>query len=136
MRSQLRRVTGPALAVVLMAGIVHTATIHQQGQNSRSPGAPSDRIVANDNRIPAGTLANSTLTVRLEGRVGQWHPDGHGNPGVAVKAFGADGGALQVPGPLIRVKQQTTVRASVSNTTGEPLAVHGLYSRAGTNSDV
>jgi FtsP/CotA-like multicopper oxidase with cupredoxin domain len=136
MRSRLRPVTGPALAVVLMAGIVHTATIHQQGQNSRSPGAPSDRIVANDNRIPAGTLANNTLTVRLEARVGQWHPDGHGNPGVAVKAFGADGGALQVPGPLIRVKQQTTVRASVYNTTSEPLAVHGLYSRAGTNSDV
>src|SRR5688500_14109084 len=97
MRSQLRRVTGPALAVVLMAGIVHTATIHQQGQNSRSSGAPSDRIVANDNRIPAGTLADSTLTVRLEARVGQWHPDGHGNPGVAVKA-------CRFVGPTIRVR--------------------------------
>ena len=81
-------------------------------------------------------LANSTLTIRLEARVGQWYPDGDGNPGVAVKAFSADGGPLQVPGPLIRVKRGTTVRASIRNATTEPLAVHGLYARPGSDSDV
>ena len=136
MRSRLRPVTGAALAVVLMVGIGHTATVPQQRQVARSPTAPSERIVANDNRTPAGTVANNTLTVRLEARVGQWHPDGDGSPGVAVKAFAADGGSLQVPGPLIRVKQGMTVRASVSNTTSEPLAIHGLYSRPRSNADV
>jgi manganese oxidase len=136
MRSRLRPVTGAALAVVLMVGIVHTARLSEQRQVGGKPTAISERIVANDNRTPAGTIANNTLTVRLEARFGEWHPDGDANPGVAVKAFAADGGTLQVPGPLIRVKQRTTVRASVSNTTSEPLAVHGLYSRSGTNLDV
>jgi FtsP/CotA-like multicopper oxidase with cupredoxin domain len=137
MRLQLRPIAGAALAILLTAGIVHTSNERsQQGRVGTSPTASTELVVANDNRIPAGALANSTLTVRLEARLGQWHPDGDSSPGVAVKAFSANGGPLHVPGPLIRVRQGTTVRASVRNGTREPLAVHGLYSRPGSDSDV
>ena len=137
MRLQLRPIAGAALAVLLTAGIVHTSNeLSQQGRVGTSPTASTELVVANDNRIPAGALANSTLTIRLEARLGQWHPDGDSSPGVTVKAFSANGGPLHVPGPLIRVRQGTTVRASVRNGTSEPLAVHGLYSRPGSDSDV
>ncbi len=133
----LRPVAGAALAVGLTAGAVHTASeLSKQGQIGTLPTASTERIVANDNQAFAGALANITVTIRLEARVGLWHPDGDSNPGVAVKAFSANGGPLQVPGPLIRVKQGTTVQALVRNATSEPLAVHGLYSRPGSDSDV
>ena len=127
MRLQLRPIAGAALVLLLSAGIVHTANGHSRQEHvSAFPTASTELIVANDNRIPAGALANSTLTIRLEARLGQWHPDGNSSPGVTVKAFSANGGPLHVPGPLIRVRQGTTVRASVRNGTREPLAVHGL----------
>ena len=34
------------------------------------------RAVANDNRAPAGPLRDGVLTVRLEARESEWHPDG------------------------------------------------------------
>ena len=114
----------------------HINELSQQGRVGTPPTASTELVVANDNRIPAGALANGTLTIRLEARLGQWHPDGNSSPGVTVKAFSANGGPLHVPGPLIRVRQGTTVRASVRNVTSEPLAVHGLYSRPGSDSDV
>ena len=137
MRSQLRPVAGAALAVLLTAGIVHTSSeLSQQERVGTPPTASTALVVANDNRIPAGALANGTLTMRLEARLGQWHPDGDSSPGVTVKAFSANGGPLHVPGPLIRVRSGTTVRASVRNVTSESLAVHGLYSRPASDSDV
>jgi FtsP/CotA-like multicopper oxidase with cupredoxin domain len=137
MRLQLRPSAGAVLVVLLSASIVHTANTHsRQGRVSASPTASTELIVANDNRIPAGALVNGTLTIRLEARLGQWHPDGNSSPGVTVKAFSANGGPLHVPGPLIRVRQGATVRASVRNVTREPVAVHGLYSRPGSDSDV
>src|SRR5829696_5213943 len=133
---KLRSICGAVLGMVLMAAGVHTADgVFQQNPLGVPSTASAERIVANDNRAPAGTSANNLLTIDLEARVGQWHPDGDGNSGVAVKAFSAGGGPLRVPGPLIRVKQGTTVRASVRNATGEPLVVHGLYSRPSSESD-
>jgi FtsP/CotA-like multicopper oxidase with cupredoxin domain len=88
-----------------------------------------ERVAANDNRIAAGTLSGGVLAVRLEARVGAWFPDGDGNPGVAVTAFAVEGGPLQVPGPLIRVPEGTEVRVAIRNRLGEPLAMHGLYTR-------
>jgi FtsP/CotA-like multicopper oxidase with cupredoxin domain len=96
-------------------------------------GAPSpvlDTIAINDNRTAAGSVEGSTLTVRLETREGQWHPDGDTDPGINVLAFALEGGPLQIPGPLIRVVEGTQVRAFVRNRLEkEPLIIHGLYTR-------
>ena len=94
--------------------------------------AGAERISINDNRKAAGTLNSNVLTVRLEARVGQWHPDKDSDPGIMMKAFAVEGGPLQIPGPMIRVPEGTEVRAIVRNRLdGDPLAVHGLYSRPG-----
>ncbi len=89
-----------------------------------------ETIAINDNRTPAGTLDGMTLTVRLETREGEWHPDRDQDPGVAVRAFALEGGPLQIPGPLIRVTEGTEIRAFVRNRLEkEPLIVHGMYTR-------
>ncbi len=95
--------------------------------------APVETIATNDNRIAAGALDGTTLTVRLEAREGLWHPDGDTDPGVNVLAFGVEGAPLQIPGPLIRVTEGTEVRAFVRNRfEKEPLLIHGLYTRPGS----
>lgn len=93
-------------------------------------GPISERIAINDNRAPAGSMQNGILTIRLEARVGEWHPDADADPGIDVEAFGEEGKLLQIPGPLIRVPVGTEVHAFVRNALGsEPLTIHGLYSR-------
>ncbi len=86
------------------------------------------RIAPNDNRRPAGRLRHGVLTVVLEARKGTWHPERAG-PGLELEAFGEAGGALQIPGPLIRVHAGTEVRVSLRNTLERPLLVRGLHDR-------
>jgi FtsP/CotA-like multicopper oxidase with cupredoxin domain len=83
----------------------------------------------NDNRTPAGTLQKGVLTLRLEARMGEIHPDGPDQPAALVKAFAEEGGPLQVPAPLIRVREGTEIHASIRNRLGETMFVHGLYPR-------
>jgi len=92
-----------------------------------------EHIAPNDNRTPAGTLRDGTLTVRLEAREGEWHPDRDTDPGVVIRAFAEPGKPLQIPGPLIRVVEGTTIHAIVKNTlAGVTLRVYGLESRPAT----
>ena len=94
--------------------------------------AAAERIVANDNRAPAGTLRGGVLTIRLEARAGEWHPDGDADVGVQVRAFGEESKPLRIPAPLIRVPEGTEIRASVRNTFSDaPLILHGLHTRRG-----
>lgn len=88
-----------------------------------------EQIAANDNRQGTGTLANGVLTIRIEARAGEWHPDGDNNPGIHVNAFGVEGAPLQIPGPLIRVRAGTEIHATVRNRLEAPLVVHGFYAR-------
>jgi manganese oxidase len=99
------------------------------------PAAP-ERIAINDNRTAAGSLEANTLTVRLEVRAGDWHPDGDADPGINVLAFAREGAPAQIPGPLIRVTEGTAVRAIVRNPLDEPLILHGMSARASTGTPV
>ena len=78
-----------------------------------------ERIAVNDNRTPAGTLANGELTIRLEAREGEWHPDRDADPGLIVRAFAEEGNPLRIPGPLIRVPEGTVIHAYVRNSLRE-----------------
>jgi FtsP/CotA-like multicopper oxidase with cupredoxin domain len=95
-----------ALAAVLLAACGRTA----------EPVQPAERITPNDNRTPAGVLRDSTLTLDLELRRGRWYPEADDGPSVEVFAFGEPGRPLQVPAPLIRVRQGTRLRVRVRNT--------------------
>jgi len=95
-----------------------------------TPSASAGRVSINDNRAPAGTLRAGVLTVHLEARDGEWHPDADSAPGVQVHAFAERGKRASVPGPLLRVREGTEIRASVTNAlAGGTLIVHGLSPR-------
>lgn len=101
-----------------------TASVHRGGS------VAVDRVSPNDNRQPAGTLRDGVLTVRLEARVGDWHPDGDDAPGAELPAFAEPGKPPQIPGPLIRVPAGTRVVAILRNVLpNDTLLVHGLYTR-------
>lgn len=96
----------------------------------RREGGPIDRVSPNDNRQAAGVLRDGTLTIHLETRVGDWHPDGDAAPGAAMLAFAEVGKTLEIPGPLIRAAAGTRVSATVRNSLpNDTLLVHGLYTR-------
>jgi len=122
---------GQRLSVALTACLALPVAAWSQPSRAAALTATAERIVINDNRRPAGTLAGAVLTVRLDARLGKWHPDRESDPGVVVKAFAADGGSLQIPGPVLRVREGTAIRATVRNSLSEPLVLRGLYSRPG-----
>ena len=94
------------------------------------PARSPERIEANDNLRPAGTLRGGVLRLQLEARPGMWHPNGEDAPGAEVLAFAERGGAPRVPGPLVRVPAGTEVVASVTNAVpGRTLTVFGLIPR-------
>ncbi len=91
----------------------------------------AETIRTNDNRLPAGAVANGTLTLKLEARTGEWKPDGDTEPGITVHAFSVEGGALQIPGPLMRAPEGATIHVIIHNLLDQALEMHGLYSRPG-----
>lgn len=92
--------------------------------------------MANANRLPAGRRASGALTIRLVARVGAWYPETRDGPGLVVQAFGEEGRAPSIPGPLIRVREGVEIRATVRNAVpGATLVVHGLHRRPGSEAD-
>ncbi len=94
-----------------------------------------ERIEANANRRPAGTLVRGVLTLRLEARLGRWFPEADDGPSEVVQAFGEEGRPLQVPGPLVRVPAGTTVHLHLSNRLDSTLVIHGFHDRPGSGAD-
>jgi manganese oxidase len=88
-------------------------------------------VLVNDNRRPAGVAVENTLSLHLRAEEGLWRPEGDGGPALRVEAFGADGDALRVPAPLIRVREGTTIVATIRNTLDRTLTVRGLCNREG-----
>ena len=81
---------------------------------------------ANDNRTPAGVLKNGILELKLELRASRWYPEDENGAHVDAYAFAEMGGAPQIPGPLIRVSQNTKIRLSVRNTLPKIAKIAGL----------
>jgi FtsP/CotA-like multicopper oxidase with cupredoxin domain len=87
-------------------------------------------IRANDNRVAAGQYAQHEVRVSLEARWGTWYPDGPNGATVPIQAFAEAGKMLQIPGPLIRVREGTPVVVRIRNAIpGARLTVHGLMDR-------
>ena len=92
-----------------------------------------ETITPNDNRRSAGQLDGNALTIRLEARNGLWYPEGPSGRGLEVAAWSEPGKPLLNPGPVIRVRAGTTVRASITNSLDKPLIVFGLGAARGFN---
>ena len=92
--------------------------------------AKAARIVVNDNRVAAGKLENGVLTVRLEIREGEWRPDRENDPAITVRAFAEEGKPSAIPGPLIRVREGTEIRATIRNALSDSaVTIHGFSTR-------
>ena len=90
-----------------------------------------ETILANPNRTPAGKLENGVLSLNLEIRQGAWHPEADDGPQLFVQAFGEAGKPAQIPGPLMRMPQGTTVHVKVTNKLNKKATVYGLNTRPG-----
>ena len=106
-------VTSAAYAAIPLT--LWTAATTPTSHTPRARPNAVEQIVINDNRVPAGSLRDGVLTIRLEARVGEWHPDGDNDPGIVVHAIGEEGKPLQIPGPLIRVPKGTVIHATIRN---------------------
>jgi hypothetical protein len=73
------------------------------------------RIAANTNQYAAGILSKGGLTVELEIREGAFYPEDESGPSLQVFAFAEAGKQLQIPGPMIRIPQDTWVHVTVHN---------------------
>ena len=95
-----------------------------------TPGSALPIVAANDNRVPAGTLQDDTLRIRLVVRMARWYPEAADGRFVDLPVFGEEGKPPSIPGPLIRVPEGTTIVASVRNDlVDSTLWVHALASR-------
>src|SRR5690348_15969259 len=92
-------------------------------------GDESSRIQPNSNQAPAGALSGTTLAIHLELRTADWFPEADTGPSFKVLAFSESGKAPQVPGPLIRVPQGTSIHAIIQNFLPTAAVVHGMHSR-------
>jgi hypothetical protein len=99
-----------------MIALVATVAHAQAGRPiPTGPKAITPRVVVNDNRRSAGTLHAGVLTLRLEARLGEWHPDGEDAVGATVPAFAEEGRPAQIPGPLIRVPAGIEIALTMRN---------------------
>ncbi len=132
----------PAVIVhaALSIGLVflHARSVAAADVGAASPRSPLPKIRFHDNRVPAGRLSGGVLRVTLRARLGRWYPDGDRRPGpIVVAAFAHDGEVPTIPGPLIRVRAGTRIRARVVNELpgGLPLVMHGLRGRPAAAGD-
>jgi manganese oxidase len=103
----------------------------------RNPAVPPDplAIALNDMNAGGGREVEGALVISLEARSGEWRPDGADGLMRRVAAFGEADGPMQIPGPMLRVRVGTVVRATVRNTLDEPLMMYGLGAERALASD-
>ncbi|HVP43539.1 MAG TPA: multicopper oxidase domain-containing protein, partial [Terriglobales bacterium] len=78
-----------------------------------------------------------TLSLQLEIVEGMWYPDGYDSTGVLIPVFAEPGKPPTDPGPLLRVREGTTIDVSIRNRiAGKTATVHGLHTRPGKDQPV
>jgi FtsP/CotA-like multicopper oxidase with cupredoxin domain len=126
----------PAPAALLLAALF------QESVTPPPPRLPLPRPVANaptaqvnDNRQPAGTLANGRLTLSLDIVESAYRAEGDHDPVVRALAFAETGKAPQIPGPLLRAPLGTVVHLTVRNRSDSALTLGGLRPSLPPNRD-
>jgi manganese oxidase len=96
---------------------------------SMAPSTATGAVSVNDNTRPAGRIDGDVLNVRLYAGVGGWRPEGPQGAPIEIAAFGEEGADLSIPGPLIRVREGTSIVLTLRNALGAALRVNGLCTR-------
>jgi manganese oxidase len=103
--------------------------------SARNPDVP--RAIPNDNQRPAGTLRDGRLELKLEIVNARWYPEAEDGANTVVPALAEVGRAPEIPGPMIRVPEGTTVHITIHNTLARAqIFLHGLSTRPVTSDDV
>jgi manganese oxidase len=119
-----------ALALAFMLGVMaETAITAPDASCNHLPRVTAAAAEPNDNRVPAGVLRAGVLTLRLVARPAAWYPEGLDGCALLVHGFAEEGAAPRIPGPLIRVRVGTVVRATVRNALRDTIWVYGLQDR-------
>jgi FtsP/CotA-like multicopper oxidase with cupredoxin domain len=121
--------------VHLLIGLGPTFLIAARCESTAVENASLPRITANTNQSAAGVLSEGALTVELEIREGTFYPEDESGPSLQVFAFGERGKQLQIPGPMIRIPQDTRINVIIHNLTARDVLIHGMHSRPGKNDD-
>jgi FtsP/CotA-like multicopper oxidase with cupredoxin domain len=121
-------VQGRAAAVVLLAS---SSLFSLPASAAATESGSIPKVVANDNRRPAGRLEAGTLKLSLRAGRGSWQPEGPDGPRLSIEAFGEDAFPLSVPAPLIRAETGTLIDVTLRNDLDAQLQVHGLCARDG-----
>ena len=95
-----------------------------------------DRILANDNRTPAGDLRKGVLSLQFDLKEGVWYPESEKGEAIPAYSFGEVGKPLQAPGPTIRVAQGTIIDISLRNSLTVPVRLYGFHQRPGESEAV
>jgi FtsP/CotA-like multicopper oxidase with cupredoxin domain len=90
------------------------------------PVATAALATVNHNRVPAGRLVKSTLSLTLDVVEAGWQPEGPADPVVRILALAEPGKAPQVPGPLLRAPVGTTVRLTLRNRSDSAVMMSGF----------
>jgi FtsP/CotA-like multicopper oxidase with cupredoxin domain len=93
------------------------------------------RIAPNTNQHAAGTFSEGSLTVEFEIREGAFYPEDESGSSLRVFAFAERGKQLQIPGPMIRIPQETSIHVTIHNMIARDVLIHGLHTRPGKNDD-
>jgi FtsP/CotA-like multicopper oxidase with cupredoxin domain len=117
------RIIAAACIALTLAAAVHA--------RSGGGGAALPHAVPNDNRVAGGRSIDGGLELHLVARLAAWKPDLDVDSTVTIQAFGEEGGAPRIPGPLLRAYEGAEIRLTITNEIADStLVVHGL--RAGT----
>lgn len=101
-----------------------------------APATVPSEATPNDNRTPAGQLADGILRLSLELRNVTWRPEGADGAGLPIQVLAEEGKPALVPGPLIRVPTGTEIHLLVKNPLPDStLIVHGFTERPGSPGD-
>ena len=118
-----------SLLFATLIGISIVALTHQSMAQTSAAPSKTVAVSTNDNTRPSGRLEGDVLNVRLYAGVGGWRPEGPQGAPIEIAAFGEEGAKLSIPGPLIRVREGTTIVLTLRNTLASALRVNGLCAR-------
>ncbi|MBA2292917.1 MAG: multicopper oxidase domain-containing protein [Gemmatimonadales bacterium] len=119
---------------LMHAALLVAAPLQQEGIIARPlprlplprPAAGAPLATINQNRAPAGSFANGTLTLALDVVETAWRAEGPNDPVVRILGLAEAGKAPSVPGPLLRAPVGTTVRLTLRNRSDSALIFSGF----------
>ena len=138
-RASRSRASGQCFRFLGISGLLFGAPSSVSSQSAlAAPAAKADSgplpvAAAQRNVASAGVLRDGVLTLRLVVQRTRWHPEAADGPSVDVDAFGVEGEAPSVPGPLVRVKVGTRVETSIRNALADTLLVYGFSGAGGAD---